>query len=85
MTCDMIAAAINPKSPGRICAGVSANQAPLPGREYHGGLFFSTGKIWMHWSLKITFIQFKNKDAKEPFTIGEDDQLVNVEYPSSRN
>lgn len=86
MTHDMIAAAINTQYPG-VYASTSAPTK----------LTFRDGSIMMGYfqhredmdvlgaENKYTFIQLKDKDTKDPFTIVEGDQLVNVECPSSQN
>ncbi|NCT73109.1 MAG: HipA domain-containing protein [Chitinophagaceae bacterium] len=86
MTHDMIAAAINTQYPG-VYASTSAptKLAFRDGSTMVGYFQHREDMDVLGAENKYTFIQLKDKDTKDPFTIVEGDQLVNVECPSSQN
>lgn len=84
MTKDMIASAINPKYPGVYAPTNAPTRLTFRDSSIRVGYFQHTRETdKLEAENKYTFIEFKNKDEKDPFSVIEGDQLVNVEYPAS--
>lgn len=83
MTKEMIASAINPRYPGVYAPTNAPTKLTFRDGSVKAGYFQHTADMnKLEEENKYTFIEFKNKDKSNPFTIIEGDQLVSVEYPS---
>jgi serine/threonine-protein kinase HipA len=84
MTRDMIASAINSEYPGVYAPSRAPTKLTFRDGSVKVGYFQHTPDMdKLEAENKYTFIEFKNKEQKDPYTIVEGDQLVTVEYPSA--
>jgi len=83
MTKDMIAEAINPQYPGVYAPTDEPTKLTFRDGSIKVGYFEHTSEMdKLEAENKYTFVEFKNKNEKDPFTIIEGDQLIGIEYPS---
>lgn len=83
MTKNMIAKAINPKFPGVYGPTNAPTKLTFKGGSIKVGYFqHRNDSEKLETENKYTFIEFNNKNEKEPFTIIDGDNLIEVEYPS---
>lgn len=83
MTKDMIASAINPKYPGVYAPTDAPTKLTFLDGSIKVGYFQHTPDMdKLEAENKYTFIELKNKNENNPFTIVEGDQMVKLEYPS---
>ena len=84
LTKDMIAMAINPKYPNVYALTTAPAKLTFRDGNIKVGFFQHKGDMdKLEAENKYTFIEFNNRNEKDPFTIIEGDQLVDVEYPSA--
>jgi serine/threonine-protein kinase HipA len=85
MTKDMIASAINPEHLDVYAHTNAPTRLTFRDGSIKVGYFQHTNEMdKLEAENKYTFIEFKNKDEKDPSTIIEGDQLVNVAYQPSK-
>jgi hypothetical protein len=80
----MIAIAINPKYPDVYAPTTTPTKLTFRDGNIKVGYFRHTSDMdKLAAENKYTFIEFNNRNEKDPYTIIEGDQLVGVEYPAA--
>jgi serine/threonine-protein kinase HipA len=85
MTKDMIGSAINPEYPGVYAPTTAPVSLIFRDLAMKVGYFerMKPDMTGLDADNKYSFIEFKNKDEKDPYSIIDGDELTAVEYPSN--